>query len=77
MSTKTAFSKLLYNYRKENQITQEKMAELCELSVRHYRDLEIGIPDARLSTAVRIAHNLDISLDGLKDDTSQAENPSA
>lgn len=62
-----AFAQLLYRYRKIHHYSQEKMAELCGVSTRHYQDLELGTVNPKLETAVRIAKVLDISLDSLKE----------
>ena len=62
-----AFAQLLYKYRKGHRYSQEKMAELCGVSTRHYQDLELGTVNPKLETAVRIAKVLDLSLDTLKE----------
>lgn len=62
-----AFGQLLFQYRKAHRFSQEKMAELCGVSTRHYQDLELGTVNPKLETAVHIASALDISLDSLKD----------
>ena len=57
---------MLYNGRIAKQWTQRQTAEHCGVSLRHYQDLELGITDPKLSTAVRLASVLEIKLDYLK-----------
>lgn len=66
MSIKKDFSNLLYQARKEKKLTQEQAAELCKISTRHYQDIEIGRVNPKLTTAVRLASVLEISLNELK-----------
>ena len=66
MSIKKDFSNLLYQARKEKKLTQEQAAELCKISARHYQDIEIGRVNPKLTTAVRLASVLEISLNELK-----------
>ena len=75
MSIMTKFSNELYNYRKTNQLSQKEMSERCDLSIRHYQDLEMGRVNPALSTAVRISAILDISLDSLKSEVPEHEVP--
>jgi len=60
------FAEKLKHARHERNLTQAGMAELCELSTRHYNDLELGKVTTRLDTAVRISISIDFSLDSLK-----------
>lgn len=66
MSVKSSFAEMLYNGRIAKQWTQRQTAEHCGVSLRHYQDLELGITDPKLSTAVRMAAVLDFKLDALK-----------
>ena len=70
MSIKSNFSGKLFQYRKCNGLTQQKMAELCGVSLRHYQDLEMGRSMPNLTNAVLIAAKLDISLDSLKSEVN-------
>lgn len=65
MTINKVFAYKIYEYRKECNLTQEKMAELCNISSRHYQNMELGKVNPRLSTAVNIAFALNISLDEL------------
>lgn len=66
MSVKSSFAQMLYNGRATKHWTQRQTAENCGISLRHYQDLELGITDPKLSTAVRMAAVLDLELDTLK-----------
>lgn len=66
MSVKSSFAEMLYNGRVARHWTQRQTAENCGISLRHYQDLELGVTDPKLSTAVRMAVALDIRLDDLK-----------
>lgn len=68
MSVKSSFAEMLYNGRVARHWTQRQTAEKCAISLRHYQDLELGITDPKLSTAVRMATVLDVQLDDLKDE---------
>ncbi len=46
-------------------ITQEKLAELCLISVSYVAHIERGTRSLSLDTAVRVANALDMSLDFL------------
>lgn len=65
MSVKTNFAHTLYFRRTEKGMKQAEVAEAADLSVRHYQELEIGRAEPHLSTAVRLAGVLGISLDAL------------
>lgn len=49
-----ALSQNLFTYRKSHRLSQEAMAELCSLSCRGYKDLELGIRIPNLETALRL-----------------------
>lgn len=49
-----ALSQSLFTYRKSHRLSQEAMAELCSLSCRGYKDLELGIRVPNLETALRL-----------------------
>lgn len=66
MSVKSSFAEMLYNGRVAKHWTQRQAAENGGVSLRHYQDLELGITDPKLSTAVRLASVLEIELDSLK-----------
>ena len=66
MALKWRFSRLLYTWRRENELTQEEAAERCGVSPRHYLDMEAGRVNPKLSTVIHIASESNISLDVLK-----------
>lgn len=68
MSVKSSFAQMLYNGRVAKHWTQRQTAENCGISLRHYQDLELGITDPKLSTAVRLAVVLETRLDTLKEE---------
>lgn len=70
MSVKNSFAQMLYNGRVAKYWTQRQTAENGGISLRHYQDLELGITDPKLSTAVRLASVLEIRLDTLKEEDS-------
>ncbi len=56
------FAKLLRDHRKKCGLTQEKLAELADLSVEHIQRLEGKSPSGvRLETIVKLAKALKIS----------------
>ena len=65
MSASDKFYEAVLQYRKTHRISQEDMAERCGICARYYQDLENGKVNASLKTALRIAGELDISLDTL------------
>ncbi|HIS69372.1 MAG TPA: helix-turn-helix transcriptional regulator [Candidatus Gallacutalibacter stercoravium] len=71
MSVSNKFGGKLYHYRDDNELTQKEMAALCDVSLRHYQDLEIGKAAPRLEKAVYISCVLGFSLDSFKDEISQ------
>ena len=65
MDKKTAlgFAKILKNERRKRGLTQEKLAELTDLSVEHIQRLEGRSPSGvRLETLVKLSRAFKISL---------------
>ncbi|SCJ39739.1 Helix-turn-helix [Anaerotruncus sp. 2789STDY5834896] len=60
------FSRKMKTYRKAMHWTQEKTAFECEISLEHYKRIELGRSNPGLIIAVRIARVLDIDLNALK-----------
>jgi transcriptional regulator with XRE-family HTH domain len=56
-----SFSNVLRSLRTENKISQEKLAELCELDRTYISLLERGLRQPTLSTVFRIAKSLGVS----------------
>lgn len=65
MSFSGEFSKAIKKRRKELRLTQAKVAERCEMSVRGYQKVERGEVAPNFETAARIAWALHLSLDEL------------
>lgn len=66
MSIKADFGKQVYQKRTQGRLTQQELAELAEVSCRQIYNVEQGKTDLALTTAVRLACLLDLSLDGFK-----------
>ncbi len=62
MEYKKAFGKFVRAKRLEAKLTMEQVAELCDMSVRGYADVEVGESDPKLSTVVKIALSLHLDL---------------
>ena len=76
MDIKNKLSKILKKYRSEHKLSQEKMAERCDISTRYYQDLDREKKIPRLDTAVKIFSNLGLSLDLLLADNLPTEESS-
>ena len=61
----TAIGKRVKIARIRSEITQEKLAEKINLSVTHIRNIERGHSKVSLSTIIRIANTLNVSVDEL------------
>jgi len=57
----------LYFERSKRGLKQSQVAEAAGVSIRQYQDLELGRSEPHLSTAVRLAIVLGVSLDVLKE----------
>ena len=66
MSIPGKFSDIIYQKRISIPVTQKTVAELSEISTRHYQEVEMGRVNPPLSVAIRIASVLDVGLDSLK-----------
>ena len=64
-------------YRKEKQITQEKLAEICNLHPTYIGQLERGEKNATIESIYRIAKGLDISISKLLENMESLENASS
>lgn len=61
MNLELEIAQKLTNYRKAHSISQEKMAERCGLSLRHYNDIEHGKANIKLTTFANIVSVLNQS----------------
>ena len=66
MKSHERFGKLVRAYRESHHLTQQDMAELCDISICYYQRIEHGKANLGLDSAIYIAAALDISLDELK-----------
>lgn len=63
MTNNHGFAKALEIARAEKNLTQKQVAELADTSVRQYQNIVNKGADTSLSTAMRIAAVLEVSLD--------------
>lgn len=59
------FSKNLKEMRKKQNYTQSQMAELLGITVRGYRNYELGTREPELSVLIKLADHFNVSLDEL------------
>ncbi len=67
-------SKRIYHFRTDNSLTQKEMSELCNISLRHYQDLEAGRAAPNFKNTMYISKALNISLDSLRNDIRLNDN---
>lgn len=60
--------------RRELKITQEQLAEICDISTSYIGHIERGSRSLTLNTAVKICSALEIGLDALLLDCAESEN---
>ena len=65
MYTTSGFGQTLQQARKEKGYTQEKLAELCGISPRHYQTIEAGKANPRMECFLRLCEILDLTLEDL------------
>ncbi len=70
----TALGNRIRQCRKNNNITQEKLAEICSLSAAHIGHIERGTRIPSLDTVYRIACELGVSIDWLLFDSAEGMN---
>lgn len=58
---KEEFSRVLSQQRRAKQLTQETLAERCELSLRYLQELEAGDKQPSLTTLFQLAEGLGIN----------------
>lgn len=60
--------------RKELNLTQEKMAEMLDISIKHYSGVERGVAGLSIENLVQVSNILGLNLDYLiKGDTTKKE----
>ena len=74
--TKEMIGKNLRTKRKEHGFTQEKLAEIVDISPTHMSVIERGVKTPKLDTFVRIANALGVSADALLQDGVEHANDS-
>ncbi len=62
---KREMGKRLSAYRKELHLTQEKVSEMLDISLKHYSELERGITGISVDLLIDISKTLNVSLDYL------------
>ncbi|MCL2186867.1 MAG: helix-turn-helix domain-containing protein [Treponema sp.] len=62
MNIKGIFGKNLKYYRKENKLSQEKLSEKVDITVKHLSEIERGIVFASASLMEKLAENLNIPI---------------
>lgn len=62
------------NIRKERNVTQEKLGEICELSTAHIGHIERGTRIPSLDTLFRISQALGVSIDYMVFDSVASDN---
>ncbi len=62
MERKQFFGRFVRAKRLQAKLTLEQVAELCDMSVRGYADIEVGHSDPKFSTVVKIADALHLDL---------------
>ena len=68
------FSNRLKQLRKEKKLKQSDMAELLELTTRHYQQIEYGKVNISTLTLIFLADYFDVSLDYL---VGRTDNPNS
>ena len=74
MYTKSSFAQALQQARKEKGYTQEKLAELCGISPRHYQTIEAGKANPRMECFLRLCEILDLPLEDLFPPETEEDN---
>ena len=59
------FGERLRYYREKSILTQEKLAEKAEISLRFYQSLELGAARPSLKTLIALSRTLNVSIDYL------------
>ncbi len=65
MSVKEIFGKNIHEYRKQNGLSQEELAEQIDISIKHMSNLETGKVFASAELIEKIAQALDVSVSAL------------
>ena len=66
------FGKRLRSARMKSNLTQQKMADAIDMSLRNYQSYEQGVRRPTFKTLVKIADTLDVSIDYLLGRTGEA-----
>lgn len=74
---KPAMGKRLRTYRLLNNYTQENMAEILDISLKHYSEVERGITGLSIEKLIFLSERFDVSLDYLlKGNSAKPDAPS-
>lgn len=56
------FGRKIRDYREENDLTREELAELCDLTDKCITKIELGRSDPKLSTVLKLCHTLNLNI---------------
>lgn len=70
---KPAMGQRLRKRRLEKNLTQENMAELLDISVKHYSEIERGITGISVERLIELSNLLDLNIDYLLKGTNSSE----
>lgn len=55
------FGRKIRDYREDNNLTREELAELCDLTDKCITKIELGRSDPKLSTVLKLCHTLKLN----------------
>ncbi len=67
MDLDSAFGRRLRDYREDNNLTREQLAERCDISDKCVSRIELGRSDPKLSTVLKLCQSLDLNVGFLSD----------
>ncbi len=70
---KTGMGNRLQKCRQHANLTQEKMAEILNISNKHYNEVERGVTGLSINRLIFLSNYLDVSLDHLLKDENNTE----
>jgi transcriptional regulator with XRE-family HTH domain len=59
------FGEYLRKYRKRNELTQQQLADILDITMSHYGNVERGVKNPSIDLLIRISDKLNVSLDVL------------
>ena len=76
MKEKERFGKLIRDSRENKNMSQEQLAEKCNVTDKSISNIELGKSDPKLSTVMRICNVLEIDVNALAEFTFMEEDAS-